>query len=367
MTKPAGPVHPLLGRLIEPLYAAGIASRNRRFDRREAGGGVARLPVPVISVGNLSVGGTGKTPMVGLLVQELRAAGHTPCIAMRGYRPRRAGQSEPSAISDEAELYKSLFPDLPIVAQPDRTAGLRQLLATTQGRAIDCIILDDGFQHRQLARDLDIVLIDASRSPFDDHLLPRGWLREPTASLKRAHAVVITHAELADPASLARLTDQVARAHGRPPTAVTRHTWSALSVFSPADSADAKRPVSWLRDKRIYAVCAIGNPGGFFASAKEAIGPGGTMLTRQLRDHDNYAPSTVEEIQRAGSAADVIVTTAKDWTKLSRFPASTWPCLIARPHLELTFDYGRNDLIALASAAASTPASARTRDVPPGS
>lgn len=174
-----------LGRLAGAIYAREIRRRNRAYDR---GGRVTRLDRPVISVGNLSAGGTGKTPMVMKLATALLEAGHHPCIAMRGYKAA-AGRS------DEAEEYRARLVNVPVVAQPDRISGLRALFATEVGRDVDVVLLDDGFQHRRLARDLDIVLVDATRSPFEDRLLPAGYLREPPASLERAQAVVITHAE----------------------------------------------------------------------------------------------------------------------------------------------------------------------------
>lgn len=133
-----------MARLLTPLYLAELGRRNRRFDR---GAGVTRFDVPVISVGNISVGGVGKTPMVMTIAGWLLESGRRPCIAMRGYK---AGAGE----SDEAALYRERFGDVPVVAQPDRTAGLRALFAQERvgqasslpgpGARIDCIILDDG-------------------------------------------------------------------------------------------------------------------------------------------------------------------------------------------------------------------------------
>ncbi len=186
-----------------------MARRNRRFD---AGHGVVTLDRPVISVGNLSTGGTGKTPMTMRVVQWLREAGHAPAIAMRGYRAGPEG-------SDEALLYQEAFAGMPIVAQANRIDGLLQLFAQEEGdgeagsapaRArTDVVVLDDGFQHRQIARQFDLVLIDATRDPFADALLPAGWLREPAASLRRAHAVVLTHAESADARWLEAIRERV--------------------------------------------------------------------------------------------------------------------------------------------------------------
>src|ERR1043165_360740 len=160
-----GPVPGAVGRLLARGYAWEIGRRNRRYD---AGRGVVRFDRPVISVGNLSVGGTGKTPMVAHIVGLLLEAGRRPCIAMRGYAGR-------GGMSDEAEEYRGRFPGIPIVARANRTLGLIELFSReheTGGQQTDCIVLDDGFQHRRIARDLDVVMVDASRDPFDDALLP---------------------------------------------------------------------------------------------------------------------------------------------------------------------------------------------------
>ncbi len=143
---------------------------------------------------NLSVGGTGKTPMVMHVLRVLLERGYRPCVAMRGYSKSKDGAA------DETDAYRRAFPEVPIMAQPDRIAGLRSLLERTPAeKQFDRVVLDDGFQHRQIARDLDVVLIDATpgRSVFADRLLPAGWLRERVGSLARASAVVLTHAELA--------------------------------------------------------------------------------------------------------------------------------------------------------------------------
>src|SRR4051812_19919591 len=233
----AGPI----GRLTSRLYGWEIGRRNRRYD---AGRGVVRFDRPVISVGNLSVGGTGKTPMVAHIVGLLLEAGHRPCIAMRGYRSQ-------DGRSDEAEEYRARFPSVPVVAQADRTLGLINLFALEhegRGPHTDCIVLDDGFQHRKIARDLDIVLLDATREPFHDRLLPAGWLREPVESLRRAALVVLTHAESASAETIQWLSGSVGRVRARPAEAVTRHGWAALCIRE--RGADRPEPVEWLRGRR---------------------------------------------------------------------------------------------------------------------
>lgn len=336
-SRPTSPIPRILGRAIEPLYRFEINRRNRAFDQAKR---ITRLRQPVVSIGNLSVGGTGKTPMVAQIVRWLREAGHDPAIAMRGYKS--AGGR-----SDEAEAYARAFDDLPIVAQPDRLAGLLALLETPRGNRIDCIVLDDGFQHRKIARDLDIVLIDASRNPFTDRLLPAGWLREPVTSLARADAVVVTHAELMTRRPMTRelwfpLTLRLGKGK---PIALTRHAWTALDVL--ADGEDRHQPVEWLRAKRILALCAIGNPHAFTEAARAATCSSkgeGEVTPMILPDHDPYREKTIARAIQAAQGLDAIVTTDKDWSKLREVAPDRWPCPIVRPRLRLTFDRGEAEL-----------------------
>jgi len=331
----------LFGRGLSSVYALAIGRINRKFDR---GKGVVRFDRPVISVGNLSVGGTGKTPMVAHIVESLLAAGHRPCIAMRGY-----GGS--SGESDEAAAYRRRFPDVPVVAKANRIHGLIELFGRQYKDELDhsdCIVLDDGFQHRQIARDLDVVLVDASRDPFNDRLLPAGWLREPVASLARAGAVVITHAESAAPAEITALNRNIAQARdGHGADAVSRHIWTGIVVDE--GSGDRDLPVSWLSGKRTIAVCAIGNPGPFLAEARKASG-GNLAGELVLRDHHPYSPNVVKQIAELAKAkwAQAIITTDKDWSKIKRLQTGAWPCPVARTRLAMQFDQGGPELAALA-------------------
>jgi len=314
------------------IYASAIARRNRAFD---AGRGVVTLDRPVVSVGNLSTGGTGKSPMVAWIVRALRDAGHDPCIAMRGYRSQ-------SGVSDEAQEYRAVFEDLPVVARPDRLRGLIELFATERGERVDRVVLDDGFQHRRIARDLDLVLIDATRNLFADALIPAGRLREPVESLRRATHVVITHAERTEGTELARLAERIDHAHGRPPVAVTEHAWSRLRISD--SSGDRAGTVSWLRGRRVLVLCAIGNPAAFLAGVEAAGACAADVVV--LRDHDPYAPPTVGRVadRIAAASAEAVVTTGKDWTKLARRDLSAWRVPVARPVLELRFREGESVL-----------------------
>lgn len=337
-----------LAPLLQASYARIINARNAAFD---AGRGVVEIDRPVISVGNLSVGGTGKTPMVAWVVQSLLEAGHRPAIAMRGYAGGNGGAS------DEAEEYRAALADVPVVAQPDRTAGLLSLFATAEGEACDCVVLDDGFQHRRIARQLEIVLVDATRDPFSDRLLPSGWLREPVESLGRAGVVVVTHAESATPSEITRLKRDIARIVPRAKIAVARHAWASLVVARP--EGEQEDYVNWLRGKRVIAACGIGNPAPFVKAVSDASGIPAIEFVRP--DHDPFVPRTLEklvgEARRAG--ADAIVVTGKDWAKLKRVRPEAWPCPVVRARLEMRFDEGGEAVKQAVLDAAGAPLPAR--------
>lgn len=331
-----GPVPLWFGRIVEPIYAAAVSRRNASFD---SGRGITKLDVPVISVGNLTVGGTGKTPMVMHIVGLLLQAGRSPCIAMRGYRGRGA------AGSDEADSYRRVFPDVPVVAQADRIAGVRAVMqAADPSRApINCVVLDDGFQHRRLARDLDIVLVDASRPVEHDRLLPSGWLREPVRNLKRASEVVITHAEQVSREQLGAIESSIQREHGQQPIAVTSHMWTGL-IEGDADNRP-RLPLDALLKRRVVACCAIGNPDAFVRSLENncpSAGESGVVGRMILPDHDPFDAATVDRLiaLAKNKQAEAIVVTDKDWSKLRRIAPGRWPCRVLRPVLELSFDRG---------------------------
>ncbi len=359
---PTGPLPPALrwlARIAEPLYAMAIRSRNRDFDK---GRGVQSVPVPVISIGNLTAGGTGKTPMVLHLTRELLAAGRRPCIALRGYVPKggRGGGAEGAAKSDEAQVYRRELAQVPLAVGPERFETITALLGGgTAPPPIDCVLLDDGFQHRRLARDLDIVLVDASADVFRQRLIPAGWLREPVESLKRAGAVVITHAELVDAGTLATLERDIERVHGKRPVGVASHRWTGIAQL--VGGGDVEHGVEWLRGKRVLGVCAIGNPRGFASALKgviEGSGGMGSMRVIALPDHDPFARDTVRKMIESAQqfGAQAIVVTEKDWVKLTppHVPAGDWPCPVVRARLRLVFQRGERELSAMVVAAASS-------------
>ncbi len=336
-----GPLPAWLGAIPAAIHGAVVRSRNRRFDR---GQGVVTLDRPVISVGNLSVGGTGKTPLTLQILRWLVDAGLGPAVAMRGYGDPGGRES------DEAKLYLRAFPDLPLVAQPDRLGGLLQLFATPEGDAARCVVLDDGFQHRRIGRQSDIVVIDATRPPHRDRLLPAGWLREPIESVSRATAVVITHVSRVGAADVADIKREVAAVGGPSVVADCDHLWADVAVF--AEGGETVHGTSWLAGKRVVAVCAIGNPTPFLDNLRGA----GARIHAELvlPDHDPFAPQTLSRLLAEAGTAGVhaVVCTEKDWSKLSRVRRELWPCPVARPRLGLRFLHGETELKAHVIAAA---------------
>ncbi|MCL4221869.1 MAG: tetraacyldisaccharide 4'-kinase [Phycisphaerales bacterium] len=326
-------------RLLLPLsrlYLAELARRNRAFDR---GRGVRTLPIPVLSVGNLSVGGTGKTPTVRTLCAWLRDAGHTPAIAMRGYKPGPQG-------SDEALEYRRLLPDTPVIVRPDRYEAITEFLATSaHGSAtysIDCVVLDDGFQHRRLSRVFDLVLIDASRWPYDDAPLPAGRLRELPSSLVRAQAVLITHAELVTQNQIAQLESRLGREHPHLTIAVGEHAWSGVQVRE-GGSPPVRHSLDWLRDKRIVAACGLGNPAGFFAAAERVLGhqPVETIV---LPDHAAFGAAQRARLAAAvrRHQAECVLISLKDDVKIAKPADLGVP--VAAALLDLRFWTGEAEL-----------------------
>lgn len=337
----AGPAPLLPGPLAAPaawLYGLAVRRRNARYDR---GRGVRRVAVPVVSVGNLSTGGTGKTPMVQWVVERLATRGHRPVIAMRGYAARRGERS------DEHEDHLSRLDGVEVVADPDRAGALQAHLAAHP--EVTCAVLDDGFQHRRLARDLDIVLIDATAGTMSDHLLPRGRLREPLDGLRRADAVVITRAGEID----ARLAHEVARRHGRPPLAWSRHAWECLEVHGRGGAE--VREVEWLAARCVVTMLGVGNPG----AVRRQVEAAGASVAADLpvRDHERYdRPGLAAARERCGDV-DAMLMTNKDWVKVRRLiDLSAWPVPIVVPRLRVDVFAGAEALETMILEAASMPA-----------
>jgi len=320
--------------VLEPLYRAGVAGRNLLFDvgvRRPA-----RLPRPVISVGNLTVGGTGKTPVVIDLVRRLRSMGQDPAILLRGYAPG-AGPSDEAAVMNEES-----GEDVPVGVNPNREVAAREVIA--RNPQVTVFVLDDGFQHRQVHRDLNIVLVDAT-DPFGlGHLLPRGLLREPPGGLRRADAVVVTHAEQVDDEQLKQIDQSIERITGQPPLAHAEHRWVGYHRFD-----GEVLPLDTLSGARVSAFCGLGNPRAFGSTLSRHVGD--VVDLKAFADH--YAYTSTDELRRLVNGAkeagvDAIVTSAKDWVKIRlRLVWGDQPVPLVWPALEVAFRDGEAEIEAL--------------------
>ena len=296
---PAGGVYSLVVRIRNFLYDKGLLKSQR------AG-------APVVSVGNLTVGGTGKTPLVIWLAGLLGSKGLSCGILTRGYKMGSAGTP---AIDEPAILARECL-RARVIVNADRIAGAAEAVKL---HSVEVLLLDDGFQHRRLARDLDIVAIDAT-CPFGyGRVLPAGLLREPVSGLKRAHAAVITRSDQVHKDDLAAIEDELRRRNPRLVIARTRH----LPV-SATDDCGHDLELGRFSGKRVFAFSGIGNPEGFFATVR---GLGCEIVaTLAFDDHHHYSHNDLAYIcgEALKSGAEWILTTQKDWisSPLGGFKAS---------------------------------------------
>ncbi|MBI2383524.1 MAG: tetraacyldisaccharide 4'-kinase [Gammaproteobacteria bacterium] len=281
---------PLPLRPLAALFGA-VAALRRRWLRRRA----PRLPVPVIVVGNITVGGAGKTPFVIWLVERLREWGWRPGVVSRGYGgrggqwPRRvAADSDPAQVGDEPVLMAQRL-RCPLAVGPDRVAAARRLL---DGGAVDVIVADDGLQHYRLHRDLEIAVVDGARGVGNGALLPAGPLREPPGRLAEVALVVVNGGgwRLAGtaPADMHLLADVAERLDG-----------------------SARRELAAFEGQVVHAVAGIGNPQRFFAKL-ESLGI--RVIPHGYPDHHAYAAADLD----FGDDKPVLMT-EKDAVKCRRF------------------------------------------------
>ncbi len=300
--------------LLQPLAAGfrlGVALRRAAY--RQGWLKTRRLSRPVVSVGNLTVGGSAKTPMVAWIAARLLGRGWKPAVLTRGYGRRAGGEiialapgpaRAPKAIEvgDEPALLARALPEVPIIVCADRYRAGR--LAEERFN-VDAHILDDGFQHLALARDLDVVLLDVTQEFSERALLPAGKLREPSTALERAHIVVLTRVDLGDPRPI---EDLVARTN---PQAKVFHSTTGLCSLAELETG-RRCPAETFQGKPVVAFCGIGNPRAFFADLKKWRFT--TVEEFVFPDHTAYTSADLERIaaraRKAGAAA--LLTTEKD-------------------------------------------------------
>lgn len=306
-------------------YSLIVKLRNRAYDRQMIVS--KKLPGKVISVGNIVAGGTGKTPVVCRLASYLKAQGHRPAILTRGYRSGMSSSDSGLLLNgmwnasmtpsgdihaDEAMMQSQMLPGIPVIVGAKRWRAAQRFLKLGTYQPTHWI-LDDGFQHRKLQRDLDIVLLD-SRDPFGGgHLLPRGRLREPVANLARANVVCFTRSDAQ---------------HPNPQDIATARRHAPQIVFVPFQIGNPKLVVGEsgqrLQGAKVAVVAGIANPDRFI---REVVASGATITSRYIvSDHARFSPSAIAE---KSLVVDAVVTTPKDyWREPAVFAGSTKPVFV---------------------------------------
>jgi tetraacyldisaccharide 4'-kinase len=304
----------------------------------------------VISIGNITVGGTGKTPLVIWMCKQIQnfksqITDYNCAVLTRGYKSQT--QQQTSRIDEVAILTESC-PEAEVIVNPDRVAGAIEAIDKFGAQVL---ILDDGFQHRRLARNLDILAIDATQPFGYERIFPAGLLREPVASLKRADAVIITRCDLIAGNELKRIEDKLVSVN--PDIIIARSIHAPTDVIYleplviPAEAGIQKSnekidsclrrndSAELLKGQKIFAFCGIGNPEAFLGTIRNV----GAQLvgSKVYNDHYHYTGDCINDIYKQGEnlKADLILTTKKDWTKI----ISDFRSQISDYELSLPFAY----------------------------
>lgn len=302
--------------IFSAIYKTALSGRRLLYEK-----GIKKtkkLPVKVISIGNLTLGGTGKTPAVIALTQEAKKRGFKPCVLTRGYKGRIKGPCfistekkyllNTSRAGDETILMSYRLGDIPVVKGQNRYLSGIYALGELGADAINMFILDDGFQHWGLYRDLDILLIDATNPFGNGKLFPEGVLREPLASLKRAGIIVITKVDTVCKELISAITKKIKQYN---PEAPVYTSWykpaSLINVHGGAKNLNV------LNNKKVYAFAGIANP-SYFKTLLIANGAG-VKKFKPFRDHYNYKQRDVNRIKKEAEDLEII-TTEKDLVKL---------------------------------------------------
>jgi len=297
------------------IYGIIIYIRNILYSRGWLN--IHRADAAVISIGNITTGGTGKTPLVIWLCNFLRSSKSECAILTRGYKADQDYGDEPAVLAESC-------PGVQVVVNPDRVAGASEALGRFGAKVL---VMDDGFQHRRLGRDVDVVVIDGT-VPFGyGKLLPAGLLREPVGALKRADAAIITRCDQVDETELTQLENKLKKIN--PEMVIAR------SVHAPvfAKSIDGREiGLEEIKGKKIFAFCGIGNPDAFFDMLVEL---GAELVgSKVFDDHYHYTDDCLADIfEKARSFnSELILTTQKDWV-------SILPSAIPNPSEEVDFAY----------------------------
>jgi len=315
--------------VIEPFYSTAMVLRNACYDR-----GIFAthdLGRPAISIGNITTGGTGKTPVVQWLAGELRSRGRHPAILLRGYGAGKTGISDEGLLLDRA-LNHADQPKIPVQACPSRVDGAARVLK--EHPDVDLFILDDAFQHRRAKRDFNLVLISAT-NPFGfGHVLPRGLLREPLRGLRRADAFLVTRRGLAEREQVWEIDRYLNHNHPEIPVCHCDHEHAGLWL----PMTNQTVPMATIAGERVFLTAGIGDPISF---SRQIESTGCTIVgSKWFDDHHAFTKGDVDAVMVAAqnSGAVRVITTAKDWMKLKDVaPATGNALMVAVAKLSISF------------------------------
>ncbi|HKG93001.1 MAG TPA: tetraacyldisaccharide 4'-kinase, partial [Gemmatimonadaceae bacterium] len=319
------------------LYAGVVAARGWMYDH-----GLLPshdLPIPSVSVGNLSVGGTGKTPLSAWIAAELRDLDAAPAIVLRRYG------------GDEPLVHSTLNPDVPVIVDADRVRGVNRAMVM----GARSTVLDDAFQHRRARRSADIVLLSADRWQPRQRLLPAGPWREPVRALRRASLVIVTRKAAGEETAAVALRAALAAA----PDVSGAVALLALGKLHLA-TGPGEQPLSRIEGADVLAVSAVGDPGAFAAQLRTA--GAANVRTATFPDHHHFTGGDAAALAGAAAAADLAICTLKDAVKLAPlWPRQAGPLWYVSQRVEI--ERGQRDvdrlLHALAAAAAARTATSR--------
>lgn len=301
--------------LLEKAYLRAVAARREKDLSR-----AVRAGLPVVSVGNITAGGTGKTPCIMKLAALLQAGGRVPAVLTRGYRgglektggivaDRDGIRVAQETAGDEPYMMARKLPGVPVIAGRDRIVSA----AAAKALGADVLLLDDGFQYWRLARDLDIVLIDSTHPFGGGHALPRGLLREPMDALARAGLFILTKAGQAGEDERAAIRERLRRENPAAPIVEADH---APRTFTPLASWPHTEPLPDNPDQAVFLLSGIGNPDGFRKTAEEAgFAVAGALSLPDHHDYEERDLRRAEEEARACGASAIVVT-EKDAVKI---------------------------------------------------
>ena len=315
--------------LLTPLYRIGFWFKNRKFDAGTAE--IAKVDVPVISIGNITTGGTGKTPMVVWLCRKLRERNLRVAIVSRGYGRENTGMGR----NDEALELEHRLPDVPHLQDPDRARMAETAVYELES---EVIVLDDGFQHRKLHRDFDLVLIDATQPFGFGRVLPRGLLREPLSNLKRADAIVLTRSQFVDEQEEERIHQQIKKFAPQARWAACKTTPRSFLQYSGKETG-----LESLREQRVLAFCAVGNPKGFELTLNELRVNVADRL--DFPDHHGFSKDDISNLADRANTLNVeaLVCTHKDLVKIGVDRIGNLPVYALL--IDLEFEHGENELL----------------------